>query len=148
MFSLNKNGIRIIKMLSSSIGFGVGIIFLVSGIQKASNSVLFLAQLYQYNLFNGDFAIAIAMILPWLECVLGVALISGFLRSGSLAITACLGLGFLFVQFWAIYQSLDISCACFGIGHDRQVGVNSLLLAAGVAIGSIFAYWGHRWASP
>lgn len=123
------------------VSFCLGVLYLVSSVRKASNSSIFLAQLFEYHLFNGDAAITIAMVLPWLECVLASALITGFLRSGALVLSAFLGFGFLGVQLFAKWQSLHISCGCFGIGSERPVGAFSLMIAFFVAASSVVAYW-------
>jgi hypothetical protein len=77
----------------------------------------------------------LAAFLPSLELLLGVLLIINLFPVETLALVLACCCAFIVAQVWAIYQGLEIACACFGssANHISYLTVGrtcGLLLAA------------------
>jgi uncharacterized membrane protein YphA (DoxX/SURF4 family) len=81
---------------------------------------------------NSDAVMLAAVYLPWLEFVIGGALLLGRATAGAAAI--CAGLMVIFIAALASAWSrhLDISCGCFG--HENATADFPLLLARDCAL--------------
>jgi uncharacterized membrane protein YphA (DoxX/SURF4 family) len=81
---------------------------------NGSATSLFFEDVMNFHLVPWDVAMVVAVYLPWLELIVGVALLTPWLRLGALAITGTLTLVFLGARGSAWSRGLDISCGCFG----------------------------------
>jgi uncharacterized membrane protein YphA (DoxX/SURF4 family) len=92
----------------------VGLAFVVAGTTKIVHPATFIADIWSYRLIPEAWAYWVAAFLPWLELVVGAALITSRQRRGARLIAAALLLAFLIaiVVSWA--RGLDIACGCFG----------------------------------
>ena len=133
--------------------WALGGFFLYTGIVKAvgldvsdmSSLNLQGAELFRDEISNyrlGDFYWIIhptAIILPWLEIVAGLVLISGFWVVESLVIHWVLLIVFNTMIGAAMYRGLDIRCGC---GTDSPVGWLKLIENAGLATLGVLALIG------
>lgn len=93
-------------------------VFLYAGFGKAVDPHLFGVEIARYRMVPHDFINAMAVILPWIELVVGVTLLLGlWVRAGALT---CAGMLVVFMVAigLALKRGLDISCGCFGGGDD------------------------------
>lgn len=105
---LNKYVILISRFL-------VGIVFIIASIDKIAVPELFAINIEGYNILPISLINIIAIIIPWIELLCGIFLISGFyLRSSSLIVSIFLVLFILMITS-AILRGLDIDCGCFGV---------------------------------
>ncbi|MCP4541060.1 MAG: hypothetical protein GY832_28320 [Chloroflexi bacterium] len=113
--------------LDAPLSWGLGVIFLVAGLPHASNPYFFLGSIYAYDLVGPGVAQIVAMVLPWLQLILAVCLITRiWLDAAHLIALGMLG-SFVIVQSLAFYRGLDISCGCFGPCHETPIGLTSIL---------------------
>jgi uncharacterized membrane protein YphA (DoxX/SURF4 family) len=92
----------------------LAIIFLYAGIEKIFNPGDFAAAIYNYRLLP-DYAINFtAILLPWLEVIIALNLISGTNTRGAALLSALLFLTFAIALTFNLLRGLDISCGCFG----------------------------------
>ncbi len=113
-------------------------IFLAAGIAKLREPWPNLAaSIYTFKLVPDTMLEPMARILPWIEVLLGAAVISGIrLRWTSLAATLMLA-AFLsvLIRSWAV--GLQVDCGCFGSGEPLGPKVilrDSLMLVLGIAV--------------
>ncbi|MEO0508945.1 MAG: MauE/DoxX family redox-associated membrane protein [Verrucomicrobiota bacterium] len=114
-------------------------VFIRAGLPKVQDPVAFAASIDNYRIVEGSLSLWVALVLPWLEVVIGIGLLTPWLRQASgWAITALLGLFIgLHTSAWA--RGLDIDCGCFGesnetIGYHWLILRNSLLLLVAIFI--------------
>ena len=113
-----------------------GALFIVSGALKAVDPGVFLLDVRSFQVLRDPWAAWLAMTLPWLEIISGLALVLGGLARGALVIfliSIALFIGAL-AQAWA--RGLDVTCGCFGRSENHtdfpaQIGFDALLLVAG-----------------
>lgn len=78
-----------------------------------------------YRLLPEWGVIVVARTLPWLELLLGLLLVVGWLLHYVAPLVTALLTGFWVVMLWAYLRGLGIDCGCFGVG--QAVGPVTLL---------------------
>lgn len=96
----------------------IGSIFLVSGLAKISDPVLFMLALREFQLFPEIIVPLTAIYLPWLEFILGLFVTTGLLYRTSSFILACLNFAFMIAILSVIIRGIEIDCGCFGLLAD------------------------------
>lgn len=99
--------------------WSVAVLFLFAAVPKILDPAGFAEDVGHYALLP-DFAVnGVAVLLPWVEAVGALALLTGFAAEGGLLLTNLLLLVFLGAlgQAWA--RGLDIDCGCFGHGKGN-----------------------------
>lgn len=116
-----------------------GGVFIYAGVLKLRDPLLFQKDIESFDLIGDPWTAMLAVSLPWLELLAGLAVITGILRNGGLLL---LNLS-LVVFFGAIgsawYRGLNIECGCFGGANatPSYAGLfirDGLLLALGLAL--------------
>lgn len=96
----------------------LGAVFVYASIDKILHPADFAKAVYNYQILP-DFLINLtAIILPWLELVLGLFLITGVFREGCVGIVTVLLLVFLGAMIFNLARGLDIHCGCFSVSTD------------------------------
>ena len=91
-----------------------GGIFGYSGIMKLGDPGLFLVDIRGFDMLPDPFAAWLALLLPWIEIICGLAVISGLFRSGGLLVLNLSLVMFFGAIAYAQFRGLDIKCGCFG----------------------------------
>lgn len=99
----------------------------------------FLDDVRSFDLLRDPWSAWLAMGLPWLEIFAGLAVMSGFLRSGGLMILNASLVIFLIAISIAWWRGIDIRCGCSGhadaTSNYRDLILRDLpLLAAGIVL--------------
>ncbi|HWR97614.1 MAG TPA: MauE/DoxX family redox-associated membrane protein [Candidatus Methanoperedens sp.] len=93
----------------------LGGIFLLSGLAKIADPVAFLFSLRQFRLLPGPLEAWLALVLPWLEFLLGLLLISGLLYRTAALMIAALNVFFACAILTVVARGIEIDCGCFGL---------------------------------
>ncbi len=119
---LNKN----LKHLLNSdwtellLRWAFGMIFIYASYHKIADPAAFAKVIYGYGLFPGISINLIAIIIPFLELITGLALISGtYVRSATLILEGML-LAFIFVISVNLIRGHEFDCGCFSLGEAGQ----------------------------
>lgn len=97
-----------------------------AGVAKALDPGELARAIDRYQLLPYPMAAALALLLPWVEIVGAVAVVSPKLRCGGLALLGACSLLFVGATTSGIVRGLDIACGCFG----GESGAGALPLAA------------------
>ena len=91
-------------------------IFLFAGVTKALDPIGFLTVVHDFDLLQDPWNAWLAMGLPWLEIITGVALLTPWLALGGSLSAAGMLMLFIgaLVSAWA--RGMAIDCGCFGGG--------------------------------
>lgn len=104
----------------------LGAVFIYASIDKILYPQAFAKAVYNYQILP-DFLINLtAIILPWLELILGLFLIIGLFHEGSVWIVTLLLVMFFGSMTFNLARGLDIHCGCFSTGTD---GTNNAPMA-------------------
>jgi len=125
------------------VGLALGCMFIYGGLPKIRQPYDFLASVYSYELVGPKLGILVAMVLPWLELLVGVCLIGGIFISGALLASIGMAAMFTFVLASALYRGLEISCGCFGASNAGMIGYSTLIRACIMLLLAFAAFIGH-----
>lgn len=107
--------------------FILGAIFVYSAYAKLQDPRGFAESIYNYRVFGLILSNWSAVIVPVLEGILGILLISGILLEESLLLTLGLYLIFDVMIVQALIRGLDISCGCFSPTNSGPVNMLKIL---------------------
>ena len=101
------------RYLSIAIRMLLGAIFLYASWSKILDPSSFSQALWNYKLFPLVAISPLSHFVPWLEAVIGLALISGIGRKGAALLAAGLLLCFMLAISIDLVRGISISCGCF-----------------------------------
>jgi putative oxidoreductase len=100
--------------LTNGLRLLAGGVFLVAGVLKVIDPARFAADIDHFRLLP-YFAVApLALYLPWLEIICGLAVLVGAWRRSALVLLFALTVVFIAAITSAWMRGLDIRCGCFG----------------------------------
>jgi putative oxidoreductase len=100
----------------------LGLVFIIASIEKIAIPEVFAVNVQAYRVAPISLVNLIALIIPWIELLSGVFLISGtFIRSSATVLSGLLCF-FIIMLVTAIFRGLTIDCGCFGALLDSRVG--------------------------
>lgn len=102
------------KILWRILDLVIGGVFIYAGVIKVLDPVQFANDIDNYKSLPWFVSVRLALFLPWLEILCGIALVFRFLYRGGLSILTALILVFTGATVAAKVRGLDISCGCFG----------------------------------
>ncbi|MDD5722562.1 MAG: hypothetical protein PHY29_02350 [Syntrophales bacterium] len=91
----------------------LGIVFICASFHKIRYPAAFAEAVYLYQILPDWLINLSALVLPWLELLLGVFLIIGLWMPGAVVITNLLFITFMGALSYNMARGLDISCGCF-----------------------------------
>ena len=122
------------------VSIGLGAVFIYASLDKIANPLDFARIVYRYRLAGPSAALgvvpanAFAVILPWLEAVIGVLLVTGLWRREAAAISAALLVMFLIAVGYVMWQGIDVEhCGCFTVGGEGR-GAGWTLIASDLGL--------------
>jgi uncharacterized membrane protein YphA (DoxX/SURF4 family) len=89
-------------------------VFLYAGAMKIADPPGFAHEVFNYKLLPPGAVNVVALWLPWIEVVSGVALLAGFRRKAAAGILGALLLAFLFGLSVNLARGRPVDCGCFG----------------------------------
>ena len=92
----------------------LGGVFVYAGALKAWDPVKFASDIQNFHILSWRLGVRLAFYLPWLEIVCGLALLTGWLRTGAVGILSALMMLFIAVTIAARVRGIDLDCGCFG----------------------------------
>jgi uncharacterized membrane protein YphA (DoxX/SURF4 family) len=95
-------------------------VFIYASIDKIIHPDLFAQAVYNYQVLPGFLVNLTALILPWLELILGACLLINRWMAGSSALAAGLMTLFVGLTLFNLIRGLDISCGCFSAAPDEN----------------------------
>jgi len=119
---------------------GLGCIFLSSSLPKIRQPYDFLGSVYNYQLVGPSVGLVVAMVLPWVELIVGICLIAGIFTSGALLVSVGMAAMFTFALAATLYRGLAISCGCFSAAGGDMVSYMTLIRATVILFVSASAY--------
>lgn len=125
----------------------IAVVWFQSSTAHTGNPYYFLSSIYKYELVEPTAGRWLAIILPSLQFVLAVCLVTRILVGGALLGSALLLTLFVVVQAITWYRGLEIDCGCFGPSYSVPIGQQSL---ATVGVLALIAYsaLACKWIEP
>ncbi len=104
----------------------LGALFIYASIDKIRFPEKFLKILYNYHLLPDLLLNPTAIILPWLECVVGVSLVTGILLEGGIIWANLLLLIFFLALMIDYLRGMNINCGCFNLDQNPSAQYHML----------------------
>jgi len=130
-FLSNKYLLLIIRLI-------LGALFIYSAVTKIIDIDYFAKSLYNYRLLPEESLNFFALIIPWLEFIVGLLLITGIYVRESALLGTSLMILFIAAIGIALTRGLDIECGCFGTRDGNRVGVLKIIEDVFILLGFIW----------
>lgn len=120
----------------------LGAIFIVSSVGKIHDPGAFAKIVYNYQLLPDVLINLVAIILPWLELMLGICLMGGFRLPGAVALANGLLVVFFGALVFNVARGLDVHCGCFSTSTEGDPATTWYLIrdAAFLLMGGYLFY--------
>ncbi len=105
-------------LLTLLVRLAVGITYIYASFYKVIEPGAFAKSIWFYHMVPGNLINLIALILPWLELVVGLALIVGLFYRGAVLWINLITVLFVIALSTAIARGLNIDCGCFKVGKE------------------------------
>ncbi len=102
-------------------------IFVWAGVAKVGDPLTMADTVRNYEIIDDPWAIWVAVCLPWLEILCGVAIFFRVLYAGALFLLGFMLLGFMAAIASAWIRGLNVECGCFG-STERSASYQVILL--------------------
>ena len=104
----------------------LGVVFLWASFGKILEPGDFARSISNYHIVPFGIENIVALILPWLELLIGMGLILGIMDDGSVQISAILLIMFILMIGRAMLRGFNIECGC-GLKEGEMIGLNKIL---------------------
>lgn len=127
----------------------LGLILLAASVDKILHPAAFARAVHNYQFLPDLLVNAVALVLPWLEAVLGCLLLAGVLLPGAVLVSTVLLAVFTGALGYNLARGLNVSCGCFSasVGSDPAtlwtLARDLLFLGLGV-----FLFWRTFFVNP
>ena len=91
----------------------LGIIFIYASYDKILDPSGFSRNIHNFHVTPIAVENLAALIIPWLELIIGIFLIFGLFLEGATSITIALLVFFIVILSQAVFRGIDIHCGCF-----------------------------------
>lgn len=120
----------------------VGGFFIYAGYVKIIDPFAFAKNVYQYQILPDSLINLVALYLPWLELLCGIALILvPRLRRGASGWIFAMLLVFTIAILFSLFRGLDISCGCLSTNPDAaKIGWSKVAENTGLLALTILAF--------
>jgi uncharacterized membrane protein YphA (DoxX/SURF4 family) len=118
----------------------VGSVFVIAGIGKIIDPKHFATEIWNYHLIPMSMVNISALVLPWLELICGLLLISGVKLKANSIIIGGLLLVFILAGISAIARGLEINCGCFGKESEKKLDWYKILENTGLLIATVLLF--------
>jgi putative oxidoreductase len=98
----------------------VGGVFIYSGILKIVDPLGFAQNIMNYKVLPPGPCLLVALVLPWMEALAGLGLVSGIFRKTSAGIISIMLVGFIGLVAVTMIRGLNVDCGCFGGTFSRK----------------------------
>ncbi len=105
----------------------LGVIFLISAALKFSSPIDFAEAILNYQVFGFVLSHLGAIIVPTVEAIVGMLLLTGFWLKEALILTVSLYLVFDVMIFQAFLRGLDVACGCFNPTDQNPIDIKKLM---------------------
>ncbi|MDZ4746054.1 MAG: MauE/DoxX family redox-associated membrane protein [bacterium] len=118
--------------------------FLFAAVPKIAEPYAFSVSIVHYQMMPDWSINAFALVMPWLEALVGVCLVLGLRVRSSAVVSGVLLVMFIAAIGWAMANGLNIDCGCFGEGNKEEVGWGKIFKNLGMLAMCVYMVWQPR----
>lgn len=117
-----------IKPLQFWARLALGAIFIAASIDKIHHPAAFAQMLFNYHILPASLINPTAILLPWLELILGLLLVAGYWLPGAVTLANILLLTFFGALLANKVRGVDVPCGCFDTNAQAPPATSWYLL--------------------
>lgn len=102
-------------VLNMIVRVALGLIFIYSAWPKVADPPAFAEMIWNYRILPGAMVNPLAIMLPWLELLTGIALIAGRLHKGAALLVGGMLLVFIAALTTDLVRGIPVDCGCFSV---------------------------------
>lgn len=130
----------------TALRLGLGLIFVLASLDKIAHPALFAQAIANYRILPEALLNPVALLLPWVEAVAGLALCCGVLVRGAALVAAGLMAVFFTALLSALARGLDIACGCFTVDPLAAPDVAFDIVRDGaILVLALAVFWREVW---
>ena len=99
----------------------LGLVFIYASYEKILDPIGFSKNIHNYHVTPIFIENFIALVLPWMELIIGLFLIFGLFLEGTISITISMLVFFILLLLQAVLRGIDVHCGCFKTEADAGV---------------------------
>ena len=141
--------------LTIRVQLALGVFFVVAALPKIVDPPSFAHMIYNYRILPGPLINVLALTMPWVELLSGLALIAGIWRDGARAIIAAMLLVFIVAISINLGRGNAIDCGCFDPNprpKSREERLDDMMFVVFRDIGMLLmvaqGWWADRRVAP
>jgi putative oxidoreductase len=108
------------RWISLLVRVALGLVFVYSSWGKIADPPGFAEMVWNYRILPDFLVNPVAIVLPWLELLAGLALISGFLRKGAALLIGVVLMVFIVALSTDLLRGIAIECGCFPTAAEAK----------------------------
>jgi uncharacterized membrane protein YphA (DoxX/SURF4 family) len=134
-----------ITVLYHILRIGLGLMFVAASWDKILDPGGFARIIQNYQILPSVWVNWVAIVLPWIEALCGLALITRIMERGGLLVSNGLMLTFTLALAWNAYRGVDTECGCFSVAVKGEKGyyLEYILRDVAVLAAGAWVFW-HR----
>jgi len=107
----------------------LGIIFIYASWDKIAHPAEFAKVIGNYHVLPFGLENLLAMVLPWLELLVGICLIAGIMIDGAAIMSIVMLVVFIFAISQALARGISIECGCFSVTEESgdNIGLQTII---------------------
>jgi len=105
----------------------LGVIFIYASYDKILHPKAFAEVVYNYQILPDGLINVTAIVLPWLEMLMGIFLIMGFWMPGTVIWCNTLLVVYIGALCFNLARGLDVNCGCFSTTRGSSISIETIL---------------------
>ena len=98
----------------------LGAVFIWASWSKILEPDKFAGIVQSYQILPQQLVNPVAVLLPWVEAICGLCLLSGYWVKGSVLIVNFLMIVFILALAFNLYRGVDVACGCFAVSAPTE----------------------------
>lgn len=135
---MDKQGKYVFRFFYYAARWILGGIFIYASYDKILHPTAFAEIIYRYQLFPDVLINLIAIVLPWLELIMGLFLIAGIWMPGTVVWINILLVSYTGALIFNLSRGLDIDCGCFSTTAGNSIDIGTVLWDAAFLALSVY----------
>jgi len=118
-----------------------GVVFIVASIDKIHNPEAFARIVANYRMLPLPLVAPVALTLPWIEVMAGLALIINWCSKGAVILLNALLVVFMAALGFNVVRGVDVACGCFTTSTEGSGMFQSLLRDIPLLLVGLYLAW-------
>lgn len=128
------------RHLTALLRVALGALFLYAAIIKIANPSAFAGNVAAYQMLPYAGNYVVAAILPWVEAICGLLLVTGWRTRSAAALVAVMNILFIVLLLSTVARGLDIDCGCFRQGGEKTTAWTAIFRDIMLLVAAVFVF--------